>query len=77
MVDQADATLTGKESFPGRLYGIADRRQHAQSGHNYTTLRHVCPPGRENRFLWDKKKIKLRRSNDRLEMFTYAWWPLM
>ncbi|STT53776.1 Uncharacterised protein [Klebsiella pneumoniae] len=24
-----------------------------------------------------KKKIKLRRSNDRLEMFTYAWWPLM
>jgi hypothetical protein len=48
MVDQADATLTGKESFPGRLYGIADRRQHAQSGHNYTTLRHGCPPGREN-----------------------------
>ncbi len=47
MVDQADATLTGKESFPGGLYGIADRRQHAQSGHNYTTLRHVCPPGRE------------------------------
>ncbi|STV77700.1 Uncharacterised protein [Klebsiella pneumoniae subsp. rhinoscleromatis] len=34
-------------------------------------------PGRENRFLWDNKKIKLRRSNDRLEMFTYAWWPLM
>ncbi len=23
------------------------------------------------------QKIKLRRSNDRLEMFTYAWWPLM
>lgn len=22
-------------------------------------------------------KDKLRRSNDRLEMFTYAWWPLM
>ncbi len=27
--------LTGKEAFGGGLYGIADGRQHAQSGHNY------------------------------------------
>ncbi|MNJ57017.1 hypothetical protein D3C77_525890 [compost metagenome] len=54
MVDQADATLTGKKSIPCGLYRIADRRQHAKSGHNYTTLRHVCPPGRDKkRDSWD------------------------
>lgn len=31
----------------------------------------------EEKMILVGQKIKLRRSNDRLEMFTYAWWPLM
>ncbi|MNS59661.1 hypothetical protein D3C72_926230 [compost metagenome] len=57
MVDQADATLTGKKSVPCGLYRIADRRQHAQSGHNYSTLRHVCPPRREKYDTRDRKNL--------------------
>ena len=30
-------------------------RDSAQSGHNYTTLRHVCPPGREKMMLVGQK----------------------
>lgn len=61
-------SLTGKESTPGRLYGIADRRQHAKTSHNYTTLRHVRPPGREKND-YCGANIKLRRSIDRLKIF--------
>lgn len=32
---------------------------------------------REGKMILVGQKDKLRRSNDRLEMFTYAWWPLM
>ena len=73
MVDQADATLTGKESRVDSAVA-ADRNKH-ESGHNYTTLVTFVLPG-ENAFLWDKK-IKLRRLNDRGDVHLYALWPLM